>query len=133
MKFQINIEYKNNPFYSACKMNGQAMGMATPFVLQNTGLFDIVYKENGKPSVVDKNNKTYQTHHSKGNKFFINPSYQKGFGRQFQKQQAHAHICSSDFHLFTNLKDDVLHCVVIPTYEVLALVDKESGEVCVEF
>lgn len=133
MKFCIEIKDSSNPFYKSCKNNGQAMGMATPFLLEESKLFSLVYKENGKPQVVDLQGKTYQTHHSKGSKFFINPSYQKGFGRSFQKEHAHEHICKSDYHLFTNLKNDVLECVVLSTADTFHKVDKDSGEIVVEF
>lgn len=132
MKFTIAIKDTSSSFYKACSSNGQAMGMAIPFILEETGLFSLTYNESGKPIVVDRSGNTYKTHFSQGKKFHISPSYQKGFGRQYNKIKAELSVCEYDYHLFINKKDTDLIIGVMHTKDVYYEMNKENGEIIVE-
>ena len=129
MKFTCKVSDITNPFYKACKNNGQAMGMAIPFILESQGLFVVRYDDNGKVILTDHKGKTYKTHfNSKGSKYNVSPSYQKGFGRSFNSQGIAAHVCATDFHIFASQHTDEIVFNIVATHNVFADMDKSNGE-----
>lgn len=132
MRFSIEVKDSSNPFFKACKSNGQAMGMAVPFILESEGYFTIAHKDNCKTVLEDAKGKTYRTHYSKGEKFSVSPYYQKGIGREYAIHGTERHICETDYHIFTNSVGDAINFAILPTRDVLSGVDKLSGVICVE-
>lgn len=132
MRFSVEVKDSSNPFFKTCKSNGQAMGMAIPFILESEGYFTLIQKDGGKTVLEDGKGKTYRTHYAKGERFSVSPSYQKGIGREYAIAGTEKHICETDYHIFANSCGDSVKFAILPTREVLSGVDNLSGVICVE-
>ena len=112
MKFTVDIKDTTSIFYKVCRNNGQAMGQAIPYLLEESSIFKLIFTDTSN-FLEDAKGATYKTHFSKNDLFNISPSYMIGSGRKFDAFKAVEYIRSFDFHLFANVRNGVVSCNVL--------------------